>query len=69
MIIDLAIGGILIPGLLALALIALVATVLVLRLLSIAGIHRVFAHRPLVELAVFAIVLGLLAQHLTGMSP
>ncbi|CAM5508496.1 hypothetical protein MAUB1S_08490 [Mycolicibacterium aubagnense] len=69
MIIDLAIGGILIPGLLALALIALVTTVLVLRLLSACGIHRVFAHRPLVELAVFAIVLGLLAQHLTGMSP
>lgn len=64
MIIDLNLSGVLIPGLLVLAFVALVATIAVIRLLSVAGIYRVFAYRPLVELATFAIIYGLLAQHL-----
>ena len=64
MIIDLNLSGVLIPGLLVLAFVALVATIAVIRLLSVAGIYRVFAYRPLVELATFAIIYGLLAPHL-----
>lgn len=64
MIIDLNLGGVLIPGLLVLAFVALVATIAVIRLLSVSGIYRVFAYRPLVELATFAIIYGLLVQHL-----
>lgn len=62
MIADLDLGGVFIPGLLVLALVALAATVLVLRLLAKARLIRLFAHRPVVELAVFAILYGLLAQ-------
>ncbi|WP_324695220.1 DUF1656 domain-containing protein [Novosphingobium sp. RL4] len=64
MIVDLNLGGVLIPGLLVLAFVALVATIAVIRLLSVAGIYRAFAYRPLVELATFAIIYGLLVQHL-----
>ncbi|UJX41237.1 DUF1656 domain-containing protein [Desulfovibrio sp. JY] len=64
MIVDLNIGGVFIPGLLVLAIIALVATVVVIRLLNFAGICRVFAYRPIVELATLAIIYALLLQHL-----
>ena len=64
MIVDLDVGGVLISGLLVLAFAALVATIAVIRLLSVAGITCVFASRPLVELATFAIIYGLLVQHL-----
>jgi hypothetical protein len=64
MIVDLHIGGVLIPGLLVQAAIALAATVVAIRLLSAAGLLRHFAYRPLVELAVFALLYGLLVQHL-----
>jgi uncharacterized membrane protein YccC len=64
MIVDCNIGGVFIPGLLVLAIIALVATVVVIRLFSIAGICRVFAYRPIVELATIAIIYALLLQHL-----
>ncbi|MEW9310650.1 DUF1656 domain-containing protein [Labrys neptuniae] len=64
MIVDLNVGGVLIPGLLVLAFAALAGTIAVIRILSVAGIYRVFAYRSLVELATFAIVYGLLVQHL-----
>lgn len=64
MIVDLNIGGVLIPGLLVLAIVALVGTVVVLRIFTIAGIARAFAYRPLVELATFATLYGLLVQFL-----
>ena len=64
MIVDCNIGGVFIPGLLLLAIIALVATVVVIRLLNFAGICRVFAYWPIVELATFAIIYALLLQHL-----
>ncbi|MDR6668456.1 DUF1656 domain-containing protein [Rhizobium sp. 1399] len=64
MIVDLNIGGVLIPGLLVLVFVALVATIAVIRLLVVAGIFRLFAYRPLVELATFTIIYGLLVQHL-----
>ncbi|PRD42299.1 DUF1656 domain-containing protein [Phyllobacterium phragmitis] len=64
MILDLSIGGVLIPGLLVFALIALVATMVVIRFLAATGVTRLFAYRPLVELATFVIIYGLLVQHL-----
>ena len=64
MIVDLNVGGVLIPGLVVLAFIALVATMAVLRLFAAVGLHRLFAYRPLVELATFVIVYGLLVQYL-----
>lgn len=64
MIADVAIGGVLIPGLLVLACLALVATFVMIRVLAALGIYRLFIHRPLVDLATFAIIYGLLVQHL-----
>ncbi|GEO82100.1 DUF1656 domain-containing protein [Pararhodospirillum oryzae] len=64
MIVDLNVGGVLIPGLVALAFIALVVTMAVLRLFAASGFHRRFAYRPLVELATFVIIYGLLVQYL-----
>ncbi len=62
MIVDVNVGGVLLPGLLVLAVVGLLATIVVLRLLTIAGGHRVFVHRPLVEIATFSLIYGLLAQ-------
>lgn len=62
MIADLDLGGVIIPGLLVLAMAALAATIAVIRLLAYARLIRLFAHRPVVELAVFAILYGLLVQ-------
>jgi hypothetical protein len=64
MIVDLNFGGVLIPGLVALALIALVATMATLRFFSTTGISKMFAYRALVELAIFVIIYGLLMQYL-----
>jgi hypothetical protein len=63
MIVDLNIGGVLIPGLVALAVVALIATIAVLRLITASGLNRRFAYRPLVELATLVIIYGLLVQH------
>lgn len=64
MIVDLNIGGVLIPGLVVIAFIALVITMATLRLFSTAGLHRRFAYWPHVELAIFVIIYGLLVQYL-----
>ncbi|ASV88717.1 hypothetical protein CES85_2990 (plasmid) [Ochrobactrum quorumnocens] len=64
MIVDLNVGGVLIPGLVVLAFIALVATMATLRLIAAAGLNRLFAYRPLVEIATFVIIYGLLVQYL-----
>ncbi|WP_460155053.1 DUF1656 domain-containing protein [Pseudomonas sp. S1_F04] len=64
MIVDLDVGGVLIPGLLALVFVAIFVTVAIIRVLRVVGIYRLFAHWPLVELAIFALIYGLLVQHL-----
>lgn len=64
MIVDLNVGGVLIPGLVVVAFIALVTTMATLRLFAATGLHRLFAYRPLVELATFVIIYGLLVQYL-----
>ncbi|MFD1199928.1 DUF1656 domain-containing protein [Brucella gallinifaecis] len=71
MIIDLNIGGVLIPGLVVLSFVALVATIAVLRLFAASSLNRLFAYRPLAELATFVIIYSLLVQYLpsTGLLP
>ncbi|MBW9076382.1 DUF1656 domain-containing protein [Rhizobium pusense] len=64
MIVDLNVGGVLIPGLVVLAFVALVATMALLRLFTASGLSRRFVYRPLVELATFVIIYGLLVQYL-----
>jgi len=64
MIPDIAIGGVLLPGLLVLAILSLGGTVAVLRLLSPFGIARWFGFRPLLEIATFTLFYGLLVQFL-----
>lgn len=56
---EVAIGGVLVPVLLLLALLALVLTTLLTRLLNLAGFYRVVAWRPLVDLALYMLVLGI----------
>lgn len=63
---EISIGGVAIPGLLALAFMALFLTALSSRLLTSLGIYRLFAHRPLAELSLFVIWLGLLVQFAHG---
>ncbi|MBO1039975.1 DUF1656 domain-containing protein [Brucella pituitosa] len=64
MIVDLNVGGVFIPGLVVLAFIALVTTMAAFRLFAAVGLHRLFAYRPLVEIAIFVVIYGLLAQSL-----
>ncbi|MFC4314197.1 DUF1656 domain-containing protein [Steroidobacter flavus] len=64
MIVDFYIGGVLIPGLLVIAVLALVATIAAIRLLRVLDIYRLFAYRPLVELAAFTIIYSLIVQYL-----
>lgn len=71
MIVDLTIGGVFIPGLVVLALIALIATMATMRVCAASGLSRRFAFRPLVEIATFFIIYGLLMQDppLIGLLP
>jgi hypothetical protein len=69
MIVDLNVAGVFIPGLVVLALVALIATMAVIRLSTAIGILRLFAYRPLVEIATFLIIYGVLAQYLPLIGP
>ena len=62
---EIAIGGVFLPSILIIAILAVILTGLATRLLSIVGAYRFVAYRPLVDLAVFFIILGLLSW-LTG---
>ncbi|MFZ5738192.1 MAG: DUF1656 domain-containing protein [Pseudomonadota bacterium] len=63
MIVDLNVAGVFIPGLVVLALVALIATMAVIRLCTAIGILRLFAYRPLIEIATFLIIYAVLAQY------
>jgi len=54
------IAGVYMPGLLVLAIAALLATALLTRVLGLIGAYRLIAYRPLVDLALYVIVLGAL---------
>lgn len=59
---EISIGGVAMPGLLVLGFIALLLTGLSSRLLTGLGIYWLFAHRPLADLSLFFLWLGLLAR-------
>lgn len=62
MIQDIEISGIYLPALLVIAFASVCITAALTRLLSGAGLYRRVAQRPLVDLALFIITLGLLVQ-------
>ncbi|MEG8029827.1 DUF1656 domain-containing protein [Sphingomonas aerolata] len=64
---EISIGGVYLPTLLLLAIAAVVLTGVATRLLAFAGVYRAVTYRPLVDLALFILILGLLAL-LTGPS-
>lgn len=65
---EISLGGVYLPVILLLAIAALVVTGIVTRLLNLIGAYRVVAYRPLVDLALYVLILGLLAL-LTGPRP
>ncbi|ACI99956.1 DUF1656 domain-containing protein [Rhodospirillum centenum] len=64
MIVDLTVGGVFVPGLVVLGFIALITTMALMRVCTATGISRLFAFRPLVEVATFLILYGLLTRYL-----
>jgi hypothetical protein len=62
---EIAIGGVYLPSILVIAILAVILTALATRLLAILGAYRFIAYRPLVDLALFFLILGLLSW-LTG---
>jgi len=57
---DVVIGGVYLPALLMLGVVALILTGLLTRLINLTGGYRVVVYRPLVDVALFVIILGLL---------
>ena len=57
---EISIVGVYVPALLLLALLAIVLTGMLATLLQIVGFYRIVAYRPLVDLAMFVFLLGLL---------
>jgi hypothetical protein len=57
---EIVIGGVYIPALLLLAGAALALTGLLTQVLQVAGFYRLIAYRPLVDLSLFLLLLGLL---------
>jgi len=55
---EIAIGGVFFPPLLLLGFAVLMLTALLTRLLQISGFYRYVAYRPLVDLSLFVILLG-----------
>ncbi|MGN6122101.1 MAG: DUF1656 domain-containing protein [Sphingomonas oligoaromativorans] len=68
---EVSIGGVFLPSLLVLAIAALAIVVLLSRLLALVGAYRLVAYRPLVDVALFLLILGLLASLTTtfGLHP
>lgn len=64
---EISIGGVYLPTILLLAVAALLLTGLATRLLGFVGVYRLVAYRPLVDVALFILILGLLSL-LTGPS-
>ncbi|WP_010186655.1 DUF1656 domain-containing protein [Sphingomonas sp. PAMC 26605] len=64
---EVSLGGVFVPTILLLAIAALVLTGATTRLLSAFGAYRFVAYRPLVDFALFFLILGLLSL-LTGPS-
>jgi len=63
---EISIGGVYLPALLVLALTSLVLVGLLSRLLAMVGAYRLVAYRSLVDVALFLLILGLLARLTTS---
>lgn len=59
---EIAIGGVYIPVLLLLGLLSLVIMGILTQLFQIIGVYRFVAYRPLVDVALFVLVLGLIVR-------
>jgi hypothetical protein len=57
---EISIAGVYVPALLLLVLAALFITGVLTQLLQFAGFYRLIAYRPLVDLCLFVLVLGLI---------
>lgn len=57
---DINFGGVYFPALVLLGTIALIVTGLLTRLINAVGGYRLIVYRPIVDLALFVLVLGLL---------
>ena len=57
---EVSLFGVFVPGLLIVGVLALVATALLTRVFGLIGFYRLIAYRPLVDLALFMIVLGIM---------
>lgn len=57
---EISLAGVYVPTLLLLALLALVFTGMLTMLLRISGFYRIIAYRPLVDLCLFTLLLGLI---------
>lgn len=63
---EISVFGVYLPALLVLALAALILTGLLSQLFALTGVYRLVAYRPLVDLSVFLLLLGLLAALTTS---
>lgn len=57
---EVAFGGVYVPALLVLGVAALVLTGFLSAFLNVVGAYRVVAYRPLADIAIFVLILGLL---------
>ena len=64
---EIPIGGVYVPAMLLLAVAALILTGLLSRLLAMIGAYRAVVYRPLVDIALFVLILGLLVFLTTSM--
>ncbi|QYE33811.1 MULTISPECIES: DUF1656 domain-containing protein [Sphingosinicellaceae] len=62
---EISISGVYLPALLVLAIVATVLTGIATRLLTLVSAYRAIVYRPIVDLAIFVLILGLLSL-LTG---
>jgi hypothetical protein len=57
---EISIGGVYVPALLLLAMMALAITGILTQLLQLSGFYRLIAYRPLVDICLFLLLLGLI---------
>lgn len=55
---EVSLFGVYVPGLLLLAMAAAVLTAIASRIIALSGLYRAFAYRPLVDVAIYILILG-----------
>ncbi|WP_242146038.1 MULTISPECIES: DUF1656 domain-containing protein [unclassified Sphingomonas] len=55
---EVSLFGVYVPGLLLLAIAAAILTAVASRLFALVGLYRAFAYRPLVDVAIYILILG-----------